>query len=190
MVTTEQEIENGPPTTCLEKTSCDSLSISEKENIMALVTVRYSALRAVIVVGSLVCVLTALPVEAETQQTPWDCSNYEGDAQTRCVNAIIEAQQKKIAELEGKLHTQQGTVGQLQDQLDRQSTATVDLQRRLAEQSPTNLIPVPYSYNPYSYTYVPGLGFDLHFGGFGFHLSPDDDHWGHRHRGHGGRHHR
>ena len=157
---------------------------------MALVTVRYSALRAVIVVGSLVCVLTALPVEAETQQAPWDCSNYEGDAQTRCVNVIIEAQQKKIAELEGKLHTQQGTVGQLQDQLDRQSTATVDLQRRLAERSPTNLIPVPYSYNPYSYTYVPGLGFDLHFSGFGFHFSPDDDHWGHRHRGHGGRHHR
>ncbi|MGC4098455.1 MAG: hypothetical protein QM706_15180 [Nitrospira sp.] len=114
------------------------------------------------------CVLFPLPSIAETVQVPWECSNYTGDAQTRCVHALLEAQQKKIAELEGKLQFQEGTVSQLKSQLDRQSTATADLQRQLAERPSTSIVPIPYSY-PYSYGY--GYGYPLGLGlGFGLEL--------------------
>lgn len=142
----------------------------------------------------LACVLFPFPSIADTLQVPWECSNYAGDAQTRCVNALLEAQQKKIAELEGKLQFQEGTVSQLKSQLDRQSTATADLQRQLAERPSTSIVPIPYSY-PYSYGYgygYPlglGLGFGLSFGSSGMYASPfyrpfwgprHYDYWGHR----------
>ena len=147
-------------------------------------------LRALVFAGSVVCVLTPFPSAAETLQIPWECSSYTGDAQTRCVNAFMEAQQKKIAELEGKLHAQEGTVGQLKTQLDRQSTATADLQRQLAERPSSSLVPFPYAY-PYSYGYPLGLGlglgFGLHFGNAGFYPSLyDRPFWGPRHHGYWG----
>lgn len=140
------------------------------------------------VTASLALVLVAPPAGAEPLQIPWECSTYEGDAQTRCVNAFLEAQQKKIAELEGKLQAQQNTVGQLKDQLDRQASVTSDLQRQLAER-PT-MRAVPYSYPspyPYGYAYPPalglGLGFGLQFGNAGFYAAPyyARPYWGHRH---------
>jgi len=146
-------------------------------------------LQRTIATASLVLALAASPSGAETLQVPWECSNYEGDAQTRCVNAFLEAQQKKIAELEGKLQAQQTTVGQLKDQLDRQASATSDLQRRLAERPTMNVI--PYSY-PYGYAYPPtlGLGFGLgfQFGNAGFYADPyySRPFWGHRHFGYWG----
>lgn len=144
--------------------------------------------QALVVVGSLVCALFPFPSLAETLQVPWECSNYTGDAQIRCVNAFMEAQQKKIAELEGKLQSQEGTVGQLRSQLDRQTTATTDLQRQLAERPTTNIVQIPYSY-PYSYGYPLGLGlgFGLQFGGAGIYASPYyRPFWGHRHYGYWG----
>ena len=141
-----------------------------------------------IATASLALVLVAAPSGAETLQIPWECSNYEGDAQTRCVNAVLEAQQKKIAELEGKLQAQQNTVGQLKDQLDRQASATSDLQRRLAERSTMNVVPYSHSYPyAYNYAYPPtlglGLGFGLQFGNAGFYAAPyyARPFWGHRH---------
>ncbi|MDH4152653.1 MAG: hypothetical protein OEV01_02580 [Nitrospira sp.] len=120
-------------------------------------------------------------------QIPWECSNYTGDAQTRCVNAFIEAQQKKIAELEGKLQAQQTTVGQLKEQLDRQSATTTTLQRQLAERPTTSIVPFSYGY-PYSYVLPPalglGLGLGLHFGNAALYASPYyRPYWGHRHSG-------
>ena len=140
-------------------------------------------------------VLAVSPSGAETLQIPWECSNYEGDAQTRCVNAYLEAQQKKIAELEGKLQAQQNTVGQLKDQLDRQASATSDLQRQLAERPTMSVMPYSYSYPysyPYGYAYPPtlGLGFGLgfQFGNTGFYAGPSYSRpfWGHRHFGYWG----
>lgn len=129
--------------------------------------------RVFIVAGSLACVHFPFPSIAETLQIPWECSNYTNDAQTRCVNAFMEAQQKKIAELEGKLQAQEGTVSQLKNQLDRQSTTTADLQRQLAERPNTSIVQIPYSY-PYSYGYPLGLGlgFGLQFGSSGMYASP------------------
>ncbi|BFU89552.1 MAG: hypothetical protein NTAFB01_07390 [Nitrospira sp.] len=137
-------------------------------------------------VRSLACISFPFPSLAETLQVPWECSNYTGDAQTRCVNAFLEAQQKKIAELEGKLQAQEGTVSQLKSQLDRQTTTTTDLQRQLAERPTTSIVPIPYSY-PYSYGYPLGLGFGLQFGGAGIYASPySRPFWGHRHYGYWG----
>lgn len=145
-------------------------------------------LQALLLVGSLGSLLDPFPSTAETLQIPWECSNYAGDAQTRCVNTFMEGQQKKIAELEGKLQAQEGAVSQLKSQLDRQSTATADLQRQLTERPATTIVPVPYSY-PYSYGYPLGLGlgFGLHFGNAGFYGSPyDRPFWGPRHYGYWG----
>lgn len=140
----------------------------------------------VFLVGSLACISFPFPSLAETLQVPWECSNYTGDAQTRCVNAFLEAQQKKIAELEGKLQAQEGTVSQLKSQLDRQTTTTTDLQRQLTERPTTSIVPIPYSY-PYSYGYPLGLGFGLQFGGAGIYASPySRPFWGHRHYGYWG----
>lgn len=146
--------------------------------------------RAFVVVGSLVCVLFPFQSIAETLQVPWECSNYTGDAQTRCVNAFLEAQQKKIAELEGKLQAQEGAVSQLKSQLDRQTTAAADLQRQLIERPVTSVVPIPYSYPYYGYGYPfglgLGLGFGLHFGSSGIYAPSYHPFWGHRHYGYWG----
>ena len=144
--------------------------------------------RAFVLTGSITCVLFPFPSRADTLQIPWECSNYTGDAQTRCVNAFIEAQQKKITELEGKLQDQEGIVNRLKSQLDRQSTTTADLQRQLAERLNTSIVPIPYPY-PYSYGYPLGLGLGLglHFGNSGIYTSPlYRPYWGPRHYGYWG----
>jgi hypothetical protein len=104
-----------------------------------------------------------LPARAAAPQVPWECSNYEGDAQTRCLNTFIESQREKIGQLEGQLQAQQGTVGQLKDQVDRQAAATADLQRQLSDRPATSIVPAPYLY-PYAYSYPPGIGIGLYLG--------------------------
>ena len=144
--------------------------------------------RIFVLTGTVACILFLFPFPsiANTLQIPWECSNYSGDAQIRCVNAFIEAQQKKIAELEGKLQAQEGAVSQLKNQLDRQSTTTAELQRQLAERPTTSIVPIPYSY-PYSYGYPLGLGLALQFGSSGMYMSPYDRlFWGPRHHGYWG----
>lgn len=149
-------------------------------------TFRGQLSRALASAGILTSILLPFPSIAETLQVPWECSNYSSDAQTRCVNAVLEAQQKKIAELEGKLQAQEGAVSQLKSQLDRQSTTTADLQRQLAERPTMSTIPIPYSY-PYSYGYPLGLGLGLHFGNSGMYASPlYRPYWGPRHYGYWG----
>ncbi|MBL8073549.1 MAG: hypothetical protein JNL29_04205 [Nitrospira sp.] len=148
-------------------------------------TFRDQRLRVSVLAGSVICILSPLPSAADTLQVPWECSNYTADAQTRCVNAFIEAQQKKIAELEGKLQAQEGAVNQLKSQLDRQSTTTADLQRQLAERPTISAVPFSYGY-PYGYALPPALGFGLglglHFGNAAFYAPPYyRPYWGHRH---------
>lgn len=151
-------------------------------------TFPYRLSGALVLAGALASIFLPFPSPAETLQIPWECSNYAGDAQTRCVNAFMEAQQKKIAELEGKLQAQQSAVSQLKDQLDRQTTATTDLQRQLAARSTTNVVPIPYPYlYSYGYPLGPGLGFGLHFGNAGIYASPFyHPFWGPRHYGYWG----
>src|SRR5215475_6530826 len=102
-----------------------------------------------------------LSAHAANQQVPWECSNYSGDAQTRCLNAFIEQQREQIGKLEGQLQTQQDMMGQLRGQADRQAAATAQLQQQLAQPPVANtVVPVPYAY-PYAY---PPVGIGLYFG--------------------------
>jgi len=135
-----------------------------------------------------------LPAQAANPQVPWECSNYEGDPQTRCLNTFIEFQREKIGQLEGKLQAQQDTVSQLKDQADRQAAATADLQRHLSDRPATTVVPALY---PHTYAYPQGLGFRLYLGlGRSWIYGPPNYyfpywsprynlhlHWGH-HRGH------
>ena len=116
--------------------------------------------------GSLVCLLlwSAFPSRAETPSIPWECSTYKGDAQTRCLNTMIELQQEKIGELEGRLRAQEGTVSRLKDQIDRQIATTANLQQRLSDQQIVNTSPPFSPVAPYLHFYPPGLGFGIHFG--------------------------
>lgn len=158
---------------------------------MSLEPFRFRIVRPSVLACCLAFIGAPFPSEAETLSVPWECSNYTGDVQTRCVNAFIEAQQKKIAELEGKLQAQEGTVSQLKSQLDRQSTTMADLQQRLTEKPATTFAPYPYPYHSYGYPLGLGLGFGLHFGSSGIYASPYygpyyRPFWGHRHYGYWG----
>jgi len=73
-----------------------------------------------------------------------ECSNYTGDAHTRCLEAFVETQRDQIAALQGKMQAQQDTVNHLKDQLDRQASTNAYLQRRLA-QPPTVVQTAPPS---------------------------------------------
>lgn len=102
---------------------------------------------------------------AADSSIPWECSTYEGDAQTRCLNAFIELQQDKIRQLQEQLEAQQGTVTDLKGKVERQAAATADLQRQLLDRPTAAMVPPPYHYPPYAYVYPPTLGFGLYFGG-------------------------
>ena len=125
---------------------------------------------------------------------PWECSNYSGDAQTRCMQGLIEAQRDKIGKLEGEVQSQRSQMGTLQEQLDRQSRATADLQRQLDRPSTVVPAPSPYPYAypyayayPYPYVYTPGIRFGLYFGSPGLYGGPyfyGPGYWGYRHWGH------
>ncbi len=108
-----------------------------------------------------------LPAYASESQTLWECSNYTGDAHTRCVEAFAQMQQDQIAELQGKVQAQQETINSLKAQADRQASANADLQRQLAR-PPAVVQAVP----PF-YTYPPvGLGLSLNFGSPGIYGDP------------------
>jgi len=113
--------------------------------------------------------LAAGLAHAENQPVPWECSTYEGEAQTRCLNTFIELQREEIGKLKGQLQAQQGIVEQLKQQSDRQAAATADMQRQLA--APPAIVPsAPYS--AYTYVYPPAVGLGLYLGRPGFYGYP------------------
>src|SRR5215211_4985918 len=56
---------------------------------------------------------------ASDPSVPWECSNYSGDAQARCIHEMLEEQRSRIGQLEGQLQTQQSQLKALQDQAAR-----------------------------------------------------------------------
>jgi uncharacterized coiled-coil protein SlyX len=130
-------------------------------------------------------VLAGLPAQASEPQAPWECSNYTGDAHTRCVESFAEAQRDQIAALQEKVQTQQETVNLLKNQLDRQASTNADLQRQLARPPAiVQTVPPLYAYPP--------VGFSLYMGspwiyGPPYYYSPffyGSYYYGPRHRGH------
>ena len=125
---------------------------------------------------------------AENQPVPWECSTYEVDAQTRCLNMFIELQREEIGKLKGQLQAQQSTVEQLKQQSDRQAAATADMQRQIA--APPAIIPTaPYS--AYTYAYPPAIGLGFYLGnpglyGYPYYYRPRI-YWGPRYHRHWGR---
>ena len=126
-----------------------------------------------------------LPAYANESQTPWECSSYTGNTQTRCLEAFVEAQRDQIAALQGKMQDQQETVNHLKDQLDHQASTSVDLQRQLAQPpAVVQAVPPLYAYPP--------VGLGLYLGrpwiyGPPFFYSPyvyGPRYYGPRHRGH------
>ncbi len=142
-------------------------------------------LHTAIWIGGLMFLLLqyAPPIQAADSQIPWECSNYEGDARTRCLNAFIESQREKITQLEGELQAQQNTVNQLKNQIESQAEATAKLQRQLSDRPAISFVRPIYPYTPYTYFFPPTLGFGLHFGNPYLYGSPRyyGLHWGHRH---------
>ena len=128
---------------------------------------RIACMAAVLWVGVIVIGQTA---HATDSHVPWECSNYNGDAQVRCMQALIEVQREQLGKLQGQLNAQQGAMGQLKDQVERQAATTADLQHQLS-QSPAVVQPVPplYSYPPAGVGLYPGI--NLYLGrhwGFGY----------------------
>jgi hypothetical protein len=132
--------------------------------------------------------LAAGLARAENQPVPWECSTYEGEAQTRCLNTFIELQREEIGKLKGQLQAQQGSLEQLKQQSDRQAAATADMQRQIAA-SPAIIPAVPYS--AYTYAYPPAIGLGLYLGRPGFYGYPyyyrPHIYWGPRYYRHWGR---
>jgi len=132
--------------------------------------------------------LAGLPAYASESQTPWECSNYTGDAHTRCLAAFVETQRDQIAVLQGKVQAQQETVNYLKGQLDRQTSSNADLQRRLVHP------PAVVQTTPRFYSY-PSVGLGLSFGSpwiygpslfYSPYLYTPNIFYGSHHRGHRG----
>ncbi|MGQ0666598.1 MAG: hypothetical protein ACT4O4_06155 [Nitrospiraceae bacterium] len=131
--------------------------------------------------------LAALPVRAAEAPVPWECSNYLGDARTRCLNTFIEFQRDRIGQLEGELRAQQGAVGRLEEQIARQASVTSELQKQLSDRPAAAMFSTPYHYG---YVSPPGFGLGLYLGRPWIYGSPYSFHpywglrlhrpWGHR----------
>jgi hypothetical protein len=133
---------------------------------LAVVLLQLPVARTLIQTSSfaIILLLNSYPSRAETPSIPWECSTYNGDAQTRCLNTLIELQREKIGQLEGQLRAQEGTVSRLKDQVNQQTALTTDLQRRLSDQPAMRITPTFYPPAPYLNFYPPTLGFGVQFG--------------------------
>jgi CubicO group peptidase (beta-lactamase class C family) len=137
----------------------------------------------------ILCILSVifplwLKAEASDPSVPWECSNYSGDAQTRCIQGMLEEQRNRIGQLEEQLLTQQSQLKALQNEAARPPQVTTP------PAAPAPPPPVPYAYGygyPYGYVYYPpGIGLGFSFGGLsGYghrYWGPQYyGHWGHGH---------
>jgi len=68
--------------------------------------------------------LTGLPAQASESLTPWECSNYSGNAHTRCVEAFEELQRDQIAALEERKRRAEQAVDREAEQAKSQKMQT------------------------------------------------------------------
>lgn len=108
-------------------------------------------------VAGLGLLLSALPVGAAEPPVPWECSEYSGEAQVRCMHTLFELQQDKIAKLEEQLKVQEGTVNELKEKMDRQEAAA-RREAKAAYKGDPRWPPPPYS-PPVAPSYAPSYGY-------------------------------
>ncbi|MGD9853269.1 MAG: hypothetical protein AB7T38_18645 [Nitrospirales bacterium] len=118
-------------------------------------------------IASLSLLVSVVPVGAAEPPVPWECSEYSGEAQARCMQTLLELQQEKIAKLEEQLKLQEGTVNELKEKMDRQEAA-VRREAKRAYKGDPRWPPPPYvpayepSYAPaYGYVQAPPIGIYL-----------------------------
>ena len=92
--------------------------------------------------------LAGLPAQASESQTPWECSNYTGDAHTRCLAAFVESQRDQIAALQARVQAQQDTVNQLKAQKDHQAAGAAVQQQLDQPPAVVQVAPPLYVYPP------------------------------------------
>ncbi|HBP87577.1 MAG TPA: hypothetical protein PKK23_02710 [Nitrospirales bacterium] len=106
------------------------------------------------------------PTLAEKSQVPWECSEYSGEAQARCMTVLLELQQKHISKLEAQLNAQEKAVNDLKEKIDRQE-ALARSEGRVYKQDPRYPPPpyVPFNsppyVSPYPYAPLPPIGIYL-----------------------------
>lgn len=90
--------------------------------------------------------MSSAHVIAQAPNVPWECSEYSGEAQTRCMHVLLDLQKNHIAKLEAQLNAQERTVNDLKEKMDRQE-AFASRDARVKKQDP--LYPLtPYAYAP------------------------------------------
>lgn len=97
-------------------------------------------------------------VIAQAPNVPWECSEYTGEAQTRCMHVLLELQQNHIAKLEARLNAQERTVNDLKEKVDRQE-AFASRDARVYKQVPR--YPLTSYASPYAYAPLRPLGIYL-----------------------------
>jgi hypothetical protein len=96
-------------------------------------------------------------VIAQAPNVPWECSEYTGEAQSRCMHVLLELQQNHITKLEAQLNAQERTVQDLKKKVDRQES--------FASRDARVYKPAPrYSRSPYvpPYAYAPLRPFGIY----------------------------
>lgn len=152
---------------------------------------RWHRLAVVIIVGSLLTVTGT--VHAQGFGSPGECQAYTGDAHVKCLYAYIEAQQRRLAQIEEAIHGQMGDVDQLGQQVDRQAALPQEIPQSVTDPTQSSAYSYPpvapgYAYAGYGYPGVPygypaygaafglslypGLGLSLGFGGPGYYGRP------------------
>ena len=152
---------------------------------------RWHRLALFIVIGNLLAISGT--AQARGFGSPDECQAYSGDAHVKCLYAYIEAQQKRLAQIEDAIHGQSGDVDQLRPQVDRQAALPQEIPQSVTGLTQASAYSYPsvapgYAYAGYGYRGVPygypaygaafglslypGLGLSLGFGGPGYYGRP------------------
>ncbi len=105
----------------------------------------------------LIMVLGVAPFALADSPVPWECTEYEGEAQNRCIRMFAELQQQQIDRLEKELEAQKHIVDELKDQVNKQAATTNELEEELDRTRYRTEGP------PWTRVYPP-WGFSLRFG--------------------------
>lgn len=131
-------------------------------------------------------------VQAQSFGSPDECSTYTGAAQTKCLYAYIEAQRKRLSQIEDALHGQTNLTDHTPQPIDQLSTRNRDSQPPVPANTPPEYIyppmapgyanagygytGVPYEYPGYGSAFglpiYPGVRLSLGFGNPGFYGRP------------------